>query len=676
MQILEKQHVSSLIGLALLLQSVALGLACDGPRPGWDAARAAAPVDSDALPDPSVLRSSAPVETLDDPRLKHLLEAAETWRKRTGPERRVVDQVCVVPDLPSFLAAVATWDRESYFPVLLDDPVWSPLFVRAFRPARIVRLEATAPAAEAEPGSYVLWSKALEAVGRSWGRDDPGGPAPLAGGAFPRRLGPTPPGVVLSNPESPTLAAAVALAAGRFQPLVHLEPLTSAGAVQGFDDALDEDQAVAFARSVEARIAPLTSSRYNKGLGDDVDFLTLAGDWPYRYKSRSGEGIMSGERAVDDLIGRVFPTDAGNLDDALVRWAHAGRIPGDAAAAAYRAMCALFLQPESALLWNTYGGGKTWGNYEMTGAARILGSIRPAADAVVARAGANADLAAWREPPWPRSRFDLLMLNSSGSPTRFSIKGGTGRPADAPFGPPRIVSMIHSFSAARPNDPSTLAGRFLDHGAFIYFGSMNEPYLTAFRTPFLLAQLIAAGTPLGAAVRQGPHEPFGQPWRLVYLGDPLYRVLPISPNQRAERIKGAEWDQIAAGQTLALPVVVQVGPPPSSAADAVAALDWCRAAILPALRSSPEAKPTAGALSGLLLAIDRDRLDPPRQATFDALLIDQARNADDPRAFLDRLARIPAEDRSPRVLRTIETFAESRLEGLEAARPTKRVAHP
>src|SRR5262249_20035710 len=38
----------------------------------------------------------------DDPRLEPLRRAAESWRQMTGPHRVVVDQVCLVPDVPSF----------------------------------------------------------------------------------------------------------------------------------------------------------------------------------------------------------------------------------------------------------------------------------------------------------------------------------------------------------------------------------------------------------------------------------------------------------------------------------------------------------------------------------------------------------------------------------------------
>ena len=69
-----------------------------------------------------------------------------------------------------------------------------------------------------------LWLAAVEAVAAAGRRRrGPGEELPPAG-APPRGLGATPPGLVLSSPDSPMLAGAVALAAGRFQPLVRLEP--------------------------------------------------------------------------------------------------------------------------------------------------------------------------------------------------------------------------------------------------------------------------------------------------------------------------------------------------------------------------------------------------------------------------------------------------------------------
>ncbi len=54
--------------------------------------------------------------SLNDSRLEPLRLASASWELRSGPERRVVDQVCLVPDLPTFLQAIATWDEGQLFP--------------------------------------------------------------------------------------------------------------------------------------------------------------------------------------------------------------------------------------------------------------------------------------------------------------------------------------------------------------------------------------------------------------------------------------------------------------------------------------------------------------------------------------------------------------------------------
>ena len=93
--------------------------------------------------------------------------------------------------------------------------------------------------------------------------------------------------------------------------------------------------------------------------------------------------------------------------------------------------------------------------------------------------------------------------------------------------------MIHSFSAADPSNPGTIAGRWLAQGAFLFYGAMDEPYLPSFRLPALSADLLAAGLPVAAALRPTRGEPFGQPWKLVLLGDPLYTI------RRTEATRGA-----------------------------------------------------------------------------------------------------------------------------------------
>ena len=74
---------------------------------------------------------------MSDRRLTALRQAAETWKRSTGPRRLVVNQVCLVPDVPAFLETIAAWDEHYFFPILIDEPAWTLPFLRAFRPARL-----------------------------------------------------------------------------------------------------------------------------------------------------------------------------------------------------------------------------------------------------------------------------------------------------------------------------------------------------------------------------------------------------------------------------------------------------------------------------------------------------------------------------------------------------------
>ena len=123
-------------------------------------------------------------------------------------------------------------------------------------------------------------------------------------------------------------------------------------------------------------------------------------------------------------------------------------------------MGALFLQPDSTLLWNTYSPGPPWSAFTMDSAVRDLGVTNVGAATVVQHTGGDADLASWHRTLDPVSRFGMVMINSSGGSDSFKIRGGTGRPGDIPSGIPTAVAMIHSFSAADPTNPQTIAGRW------------------------------------------------------------------------------------------------------------------------------------------------------------------------------------------------------------------------
>jgi len=680
-------------------------------------------------------------ERLDDPRLSVLRASAESWRLSLEPRRRVVDQVCLVPDVRSFLEAIAVWDDRHFFPILIDEPAWTLPFLRSFRPARVVRYtrradlsngaprDGTAPSSSRE----AQWSHALAAVASAcsdriaWDTDrsrdgTSSGPKPGA------------PGLVLSAPESPMLAGAVALAAGHFQPLVRLNAFSHTSSDRSkpndparFHDVLTLPEAWEFARQIEGRVRSFALA-YDQ-LGDRCDFLTLAGDWPYRYKVGEGIAPIRGVYALDDLIGRKLQ-GAPNLDGlnrSRRRWAYVGRLLGDPASSVARAMAALFLPPRSVLMWNTYSGGNPWSLYTMTSSAGILGRVLPGTGAVVHRAGPLADLTSWHHTADPVNRHALVLFNSSGGPDHFSITGGPGRPGDVPRGVPTAVAMVHSFSAADPIDPQTIAGRWLDQGAFVFFGSVWEPFLPAFRTPRLVTELAAAGVPLAAALRQGEFEPFGFPWRLVYLGDPLYRLdartaakpgqatvkatpdrasrSPVStrswgatrsrenaPSRAlgSERLSTVDWQKAVPG--IGDWPVIEIDPlsvssiPASLEGDGdsdMKRLNWCLdAAIAELLGARSTALPTTpgGAAQPnssknrpagwrmVLREVRRDRLDRRQRTVFDELLIDALGEIGRWEELQQRLERIPPEEAGPRVWEAIETCAIYRLARLARTR--------
>ena len=575
---------------------------------------------------PGMLAAGSPYNRSVD----EIRRASVGWERRRGPQRQVVDVVCLVPDVPTFLEAIAAWDEMHAFPILIDDVELTFKFLRAFRPARIIRC-----ARKGEPiAAERLWAAARSAVRRSWIDESAGGgeAAIPHGDTVPRQLGPTPPGVVISSPASSMLAGAVALAAGRFQPLVRWEISPH------YADRVTYDQALELALGLEAQVAERIAN-YSR-LGDDCDFLTLAGDWPYRYQGKDGPG------AFDDLIAR----SAGGGG----RWAFTGRLLGDATASVYRAMCSLFLEPDATLLLNTYtDGGQPWSDYALTRAEARLARFAP----VMLREGNRASLRDWSELFRPWNRFGLVLINSHGSPTEFNLTGGPGQTGDIPPSVPAAVLMVHSYSASDPNDTQTIAGRWLANGAFVYFGAMNEPYIQAFRPPIVVAGLIGEGVPLGAAVRRSPPEPFGQPWRLVYLGDPLYQV----QERAGRRPRLDQWDRVAAW-----PAYGAFARPDLHAPDADR-LNWALKTAIDQFQRSARPQRQNDLLT-VLLSVERELLEAPLRPLHDALLVDTLLQAGRTDLLLDRLGQISAAERSPIVQRTSEALQMSKLQELIATR--------
>ena len=590
-------------------------------------------IGSEPPPPPA---AEPPPLSLFDARLGPLRVASARWERRQGPDRRVIDQVCLVPDLATYFEEVTRWDRGHFYPILIEEAESTLRFLRAFRPARLVRV----PATTRPIGPGQAWAAAASSVEASW--REVGAAVHPTGGALgtarpPESLGPTPPGLVLAGTTAPMLAGAVALAAGHFQPLARLD------ASKGYAQTLSPAEFAEFDRDVTATVARVLPD--HGGLGDDCDFLTMAGDYPYRYRDAQGE-----DEAVDDGLAR---------GPGGVRWAYAGRLLGDPATSVYRAMCSLFLPLDSATLINGYDEATSpWAEYATRG-----GALRLAARMTTRHHSGRQDgtVNGWYEAFDPDSRSSLVWINSHGSPTVFHLQEAEASAVEVPRTVPCAVVMVHSFSAADPTDPATIAGRWLANGAFLYFGSVNEPFLQAFRTPNLAVDLLAEHLPLAAVLRNTTSELFGGPWRLEYLGDPLFRLKPRPLGVLLDP-PGSPPDQrpvaVLPGR---LPAegppprgVILAGPPAGAAPTSLGAAVDAALVLACATEVAPADPMAVAGVISQLGAMDRDALCPEEKRLLDLVLADLLFVARRRGELRSRIESIPPAERSPALGRWLD----------------------
>jgi hypothetical protein len=249
--------------------------------------------------------------------------------------------------------------------------------------------------------------------------------------------------------------------------------------------------------------------------------------------------------------------------------------------------------------------------------------------------------------------------------------------------------MIHSLSAADPTDPQTIAGRWLEQGAFVYYGAVNEPFLLAFRTPALVTELLASEVPFVAAFRQGELEEFGFPWRLVYLGDPLYCLHnevraadPVAASVGTEqgttaRVAPSDWQAIApeyASWPVAEIAARSAGSVQTVGRRAFESEDeqfrWCLDAAIGELARpvSLAGTSTPRDWRQVLREIHRDRLERELRPLLDDLLIDALGEVDAGEELTLRLGRIPPQECGSRVWQALETSGMARLARLALER--------
>jgi hypothetical protein len=428
----------------------------------------------------------------------------ETVRKKLP----VVPIVVIVKDAASYIEAIARWDLERRFPVLIDDGSLNARenisrFVRAFRPERVVRWSAGTPSTD-----WNVKPEAVEqAVGRAWGlkaADAEGKPTPIDRAANLARwkaLQLAPPGVIVARQTDPAWPAGLALAAGRGQPVIWVETSHFIDATYKPADA--EKLLGAIQQGVEA-----TGLTW-KSLGDDIDAVTLTMNSPQTIEN--GKDPL----ATTDRVGRDAPASS--------RWAWCGQIMGFAPESSYRAMCALFLLPSSGWVFDGYPESEPWNQFDGKKAAGFLDQAgikstlfdTPAQGAREWRAAASRPIDA-----------GLILVNSKGNRDFFDLEPGTCRLGDVPqLLRPTIVHFVHSWSAQYLGSRDTVASRWLEHGAYAYLGSTNEPFLQAFQPTPIVAARLASSFTLGASVRLDT----APAWKLTLLGDPLITIGPPAP---------------------------------------------------------------------------------------------------------------------------------------------------
>lgn len=427
--------------------------------------------------------------------------------------RPVVSRVVLVPDPDTWLQEVARWSPLGQWPVLFESDPRAGAFIRAFQPDEVLRVPATERRLPVDPMPRKRLMLAAAKI--AWGAIEPG----VTQRQIFDAIGWRPPGFVVTAPDDPAWPAAVALAAGRGLPLEFIED--DLGPVGG---ELSEAALRGFERQLQAAAQ---STGYDwKELGDDLDAIAICRSMPGRCRTTPppsarvtlpGRGAGEGPYATIDALARKENGD---------RWAYAGWIFGDEVRSASMAMSSLFLQRRNVWLISGYPKTGGWANYRVEEAAVGLAESGYAS---LFFEGEKASIGEWRRLLLGTIPPDMLYLNSHGNANEFHLfEDARAVPQDMPFSDrPMTLSMVHSFSLQRPDDPDTVGGRALQRGVYAYIGSVDEPFLSAFVPPRLQILRLRAGVPFLLAGRWWPGEgTMSGIWKIATIGDPFLIAPP------------------------------------------------------------------------------------------------------------------------------------------------------
>lgn len=441
-----------------------------------------------------------------------------------------LDRVVLVPNEATFVDEIGKWRLDGRWPVLIEDDVYAPMFLRAFAPKQIVRRTGRATL---EAGADALKVAVNAAVVRAW-NGDPATMSPLQAIEAQKYM---PPGLAAYSATDPAWVAAVALAAGHGLLPVQLEG--------DFGNPNSQIDSVKFAALDQAIRAEFEATKLPfDSLGDALEVLALCRNIAHKAVIDLPESLkpsLPPQMAVKP--GQpVAVTDALCRNQDGRRYALCGSIFGSSARSAYTAMSSLFLNRQSVLAIDCYP--EIPAAFAEYGFAADAEGISKAGYRFQSRTGNEAKLPAWREHVLTGFDCDVLFLNTSGNPDFFDLgtPGNTpassrGVPGDVPIlSRPLALHMIHSFSLAAPASRETIGGRWLESGVYAYAGSVYEPFLPAFQQPPRVLEKCANFVPFAVAARQWD-GPFSVPWRITTLGDPL--MLCAAPVEMPQQPRGA-----------------------------------------------------------------------------------------------------------------------------------------
>ncbi|MSR44937.1 MAG: hypothetical protein EXS15_06235 [Phycisphaerales bacterium] len=427
----------------------------------------------------------------------------------------VIDKVVLVPDGATYLDEISKWTLRGRWPVLIEDDFFAPLFVRAFKPSKVIRRTSIGAMAEGEEAQRAL---ARHAVTQAWtipGSDaKPTNPAEAYASV---RFEPM--GIVFANMGDPAWTAAVALAAGHGQVLNWID-----GTFDPPSSILSAQQLQELSAHIEA-VTRSTGLSYAQ-LGDTIDAVTLCRSMPAKAVAPPGAQWAPPSMAPAKPGEPIAVTDALCRSADGKRWAVASWIFGSEVRSAYTAMCSLYLAPRSLMMVNTYQSDGEWRRYSVTEAVTAL---KGAGYETMELSGPEASVVPWLNLLMGGFKSDVLYMNSMGNMDFFNMWNAQEcYPEDVPMlQRPLAMHLIHSWSLTSPESRDTVGGRWLEHGVYAYAGSVFEPYLVAFVPPALVAERTANFVPFLVASRwcDGPLDAV---WRITTIGDPLMVMMPPS----------------------------------------------------------------------------------------------------------------------------------------------------